>query len=239
MNTISRAIKKILHKLQGIGSHQSKSRQNDIHHPRTVYPSFNNTEILRDRSTIAAKITHIFKLLKVFLLTLLIAFCSISIFDYYGPNLYKLLSTSRFLAKMSKYLEEKEDTTQPRSESSGDQTIPQPADDGPNIKEYEFSSQSIENAKERVLRERNRQYWTQEEIDRIVKPRTNTGNDAGPEPGSESSYFYEIELVSGGRIITDDILMKDGVIEYSNSSGLVVTVGKNEVKTIKRLKTTR
>lgn len=236
MNTISRVIRNILSNLQGIGSQQSKIRQHEIHNPRALYPGFDNTEILRDRPTITAKIINILTWLKVFLLTLIIAFCSITVFDYYGPNLYDLLSNSRFLSKMSKYLEEKEETTQTRGESSRNQAIQQPTSNGRNIKEYEFSSQAIENAKERVLREKNRQYWTQEEIDRIVKPKATS--DAGPEPGDEGSYYYEIELVSGGRITTDDILMKDGVVEYSTGAGLVVTVKKNEVKTITRFKAT-
>ncbi|EKD39011.1 MAG: hypothetical protein ACD_75C00533G0004 [uncultured bacterium] len=183
-----------------------------------------------------SRVINILTWLKVFLLTLIIAFCSITVFDYYGPNLYELLSNSRFLAKMGKFLEEKEKTTHTTSESSQNQAIQQPTSDGRNKKEYEFSSQAIDNAKERVLRERNRQYWTQEEIDRIVKSKADS--DAGLEAGGEGSYYYEIELVSGGRITTDDIVMKDGVVEYSNSAGLVVTVKKNEIKTIKRLKAT-
>ena len=234
MNTISRIIRNLLSKLPGIGGQQAKVRQHEIHNPRTLYPRFDNSDILRDKQPITARIINMLTWLKVFLLTLIIAFCSITVFDYYGPNLYELLSNSRFFAKMSKYLEEK--TTQPTRESPQNQAIQQPTSDGRNIKEYEFSSQAIENAKEKVLREKNRQYWTQEEIDRIVKPKA--AGDTGPEAGGGGSYYYEIELVSGGRITTDDIVMKDGVVEYSNSAGLVVTVKKNEIKTIKRLKAT-
>lgn len=235
MNRISRLGRDILDKLRGIRRPNSKYRQSEIHNPRNNYIGFNNPENLWDRPAITTKINTL-RWLKVFFLALVLAFGAITAFDYYGPNLYELLSTSRYFSKMSSFLEDREETTRSGNSSSQNQAVKQSTSDGRNMKEYEFSPQAVEKAKEKVLREKNRQYWTQEEIDRIVKPRT--GNDTGTEPASENDYFYEIELVSGGRITANDISMQDGVVEYANSKGLVVAIKKNEVKTIKRLKAT-
>lgn len=234
MHKISGLFKKILARLQGTRKYTSKSRQSEIHNPRNEYIGFNNPAFLRDRPTIVTKLLNKLRWLKVFSFALVIAFCSIAAFDYYlSPDLFKLLSTSQFYAKMSRYLDSKEEATQKSSVPSQNRSVEQLPSDGKNIKEYKFSPEAIEKAKQNVSKEKNRQYWTPEEIDRIIKPKTN--ND----PADLSKYFYEIELISGGKITADDISLKDGVVEYSNNNGLVVTVKKNEIRTIKRLKATR
>lgn len=237
MDRISRLARDILDKLRGARRPNAKYRQSGIHNPRNNYIGFNNPENLWDRPTITSKIFNRLRLLKVFFLTLALALGSITAFDYYGPNLYKMLSSSRYFSKISSYLKEREEKTRSESNSSQNPAVKQSPSDGWNTKKNEFSSQDVEKAKEQVLRERNRQYWTQEEIDRMVKP--GTGRDAASNTPGGNNYFYEIELMSGGRITTEDILMEGGVVEYTNSNGLVVTVKKNEVKTIKRLKATR
>lgn len=48
------------------------------------------------------------------------------------------------------------------------------------------------------------------------------------------TYSYEIEFVSGGRVFTDNVIVTDNIISYTTDTGLVVSLSKNEVKTMKK-----
>ena len=50
----------------------------------------------------------------------------------------------------------------------------------------------------------------------------------------EKKYSYEIEFVSGGRVYTDNVIVTDKIISYTTDKGLVVSLSKNEVKTMKK-----
>lgn len=50
----------------------------------------------------------------------------------------------------------------------------------------------------------------------------------------QKKYSYEIEFVSGGRVYTDNVIVTDNIISYTTDTGLVVSLSKNEVKTMKK-----
>jgi hypothetical protein len=50
----------------------------------------------------------------------------------------------------------------------------------------------------------------------------------------EQKYLYEIEFVSGGRVYTDNVKTTDKEIIYQTAQGLVVSLNKHEVKTMKK-----
>ncbi len=54
--------------------------------------------------------------------------------------------------------------------------------------------------------------------------------------GEEQKYLYEIELFSGGRISTDNIIIRNKEITYRSDKGLVVSLNREEVKTMKKIK---
>lgn len=51
----------------------------------------------------------------------------------------------------------------------------------------------------------------------------------------EQKYFYEIELFSGGLISTDNVIITNKEITYNNK-GLVVSLNREEVKSMKKIK---
>lgn len=50
------------------------------------------------------------------------------------------------------------------------------------------------------------------------------------------NYLYEIELVTGGWVYTDNAEVTDEKITYTSANGIVVSVNRDEVKTMKRVK---
>jgi len=47
--------------------------------------------------------------------------------------------------------------------------------------------------------------------------------------------LYEIEFVSGGRVYSENVVATDDIVSFENDKGLVVSVSRGEVKTLKRL----
>ena len=54
--------------------------------------------------------------------------------------------------------------------------------------------------------------------------------------GEEQKYLYEIELFSGGRISTDNVTITNKEITYKSDKGLIVSLNRDEVKTMKKIK---
>jgi restriction system protein len=54
--------------------------------------------------------------------------------------------------------------------------------------------------------------------------------------GEEQKYFYEIDLFSGGRIFTDNITITNKEVTYISDKGVVVSLNREEVKTMKKIK---
>jgi restriction system protein len=91
-------------------------------------------------------------------------------------------------------------------------------------KDLRFTDDQVKKAKEEMLREK-----TSEQFKKIE-----TGKE-----GEEQKYYYEIELLAGGRVHADNAEITDKEITFKNNKGLVVTLNKDEVKTIKKIKVDR
>ena len=83
-----------------------------------------------------------------------------------------------------------------------------------------FTDEQIKNATEKVLHKRE-----QEQFKKIE-----TGKNA-----EKTQYNYELELVNGGRIFTDNIEEKDDKVSYKNNRGLIVSLNRNEVKSMRKI----
>lgn len=50
------------------------------------------------------------------------------------------------------------------------------------------------------------------------------------------SYLYEIELLSGGWVYSDNVLVEGQTVTYTGSNGVIVSLLKDEIKTVKRVR---
>jgi hypothetical protein len=84
-------------------------------------------------------------------------------------------------------------------------------------RELEFSQAKINKAMEEV----------QEERERKSAHLVTSSNQ------SNSAYQYKIELFSGGTIYTDNADIKEDVITYKSNRGLVISIDRDEIKSMK------
>ena len=84
-----------------------------------------------------------------------------------------------------------------------------------------FTDDQVRRAMEDVLNEKKN-----EQLQKI---------NAG-QKGKEQNYLYEIELFSGGRFSTTNVIITDKEITYKSDRGLIVSLKKAEVKTLKKIK---
>jgi len=61
-------------------------------------------------------------------------------------------------------------------------------------------------------------------------------NITAGQQGEEQKYFYEIEFFSGGRISTNNVTITNKEVTYISDKGLVISLNREEVKTMKKIK---
>ncbi len=77
----------------------------------------------------------------------------------------------------------------------------------------------------------------QRALDDILRRQGKDG--AADESRQQPSYRYEIELHSGSWIYTDDIIVEDERITYTSKGGLEVSINRDEIRTLKRVRRDR
>ncbi len=87
---------------------------------------------------------------------------------------------------------------------------------GENQKEYSFSEAQINSAMKEVEKARSHK-------------------SPVSRPSGDKKHLYEIEFVSGGRIYTKNVSISDHLVSFENERGLLVSVGKGDIKKMKRL----
>ena len=225
MKIISNLIKQVLGNRQSKHTQDSTWRQDEVHNRRNDHLSFHNPDFLANDSTSGSKSRFV----KVFIITFIVTLCSLTALDFYGSNVVRQLNSYEFFRKITHYFDRKETTVRNSNKSVPEHTVEKPTSNRKSTNEYEFSPKDIAKAKQELLKINSQQYWTQEEIN-LVFP---------PDAYGDNKYLYEIELISGGHLTADNLVMKEDFVEYSDNKGLILTIEKKEVKTIKRLKVNR
>lgn len=57
-----------------------------------------------------------------------------------------------------------------------------------------------------------------------------------PEVNQAPMYLYQIDLFSGGSIFTDNAIIEGDTITYTGDNGLVVSLKRDQVKTMKKIR---
>ena len=61
-------------------------------------------------------------------------------------------------------------------------------------------------------------------------------NKQTEQKGENQKFLYEIELFSGGRISTDNVIITQKEITFKSDKGLIVSLNREEVKSMKKIK---
>ncbi len=86
--------------------------------------------------------------------------------------------------------------------------------------EQRFTDEQIRRAGQSLLHEKEEKQYQDIEMGKTEKGK---------------KYYYEIELVSGGHIFSNKVNISGDKITYRNNRGLVTSLSKNEVKSMKKI----
>lgn len=151
---------------------------------------------------------------------------------YFWPYTYPYFTVPVIQAALQKYLPTRDSGARKKRQSEvksavveNEKIITQPA-------HREYGKAEIERAKREVLLKR-RVEWNKQQV--VEKAGREEPTVAVQEEGvAPPSYRYEIELFSGGRISTDNAVMKEDTVSFEDSGGLWISIDKNEVKKMTR-----
>ena len=163
------------------------------------------------------------KILKVisFLVMIgLLVVCMLVALIYFRPNVFPSLTHSTIYQTLSRYLPES-DAIVPLNKPMAPEQVG--GSDG-KVKEYTFSQEQIDKAKYEVNK-------SKKEMGLSNNPPAQIKFNTSDEP---IRYRYEIEFVSGGRVYSENVRMSGDTLTFENNKGLVVSVNKNDIKTMKR-----
>jgi restriction system protein len=94
-----------------------------------------------------------------------------------------------------------------------------------------------------IQRENNDGNFSEDRIARAIKEvlsakknEQSTNIEGDGQKAEEQKYYYDIELFSGGFITTDNLTLTNNEVTFKNSKGLVVTLNREDVKSMKKIK---
>lgn len=181
---------------------------------------FDNKEMQKEESVGGSIFSKILKIVMLLFVTGLLVVSLLVAFVYFRPNVFPSLTHSKIYQTLSRYLPES-DIIAPLNRP-GDAEQPDESDS--RNREFKFSQEQINRAKKEVIESKN-------EIDLStidsLKKKFNKLND-------QITYQYEIEFVSGGRVYSENVRMSGDVVTFENDRGLVVSIHKDDIKTMKR-----
>lgn len=135
------------------------------------------------------------------------------VFAIIQPGMVKEIP-DRFITILEKY-----SSGSRNQQNDGEVSPSKPGKNNSISQDYSFSEDQVKKAMEEVLREKAEPPLTVE--------------DAEIDP-AESAYQFEIELHSGVKIYTDNAEFSEDAVRYSSKSGLLITLDRDEIKTMKK-----
>jgi restriction system protein len=91
--------------------------------------------------------------------------------------------------------------------------------------------------------EKNDGIFTEDQIAKAIKEvlsakknEQSINTEGGGQKVQEEKYYYDIELYSGGLITTDNLTVTNNELTFESSKGLVVTLNREDVKSMKKIK---
>lgn len=125
----------------------------------------------------------------------------------------------------------------------GDSQNGQIADEAPSLKpkggvtgkkngaNYTFSENDIEKAK-RILLDKG----AQQNVENIKLANLKNHYSPQQDESDNFTYVYEVELLSGSRVIADRVSKKGSTLTYANNKGLQVSIDEKQVKSVRKFK---
>lgn len=202
--------------------------------PRDNFATFDNRDIQDGNPDDSKGILRLFAIRKRFILLFFALIGCTFLLGYLWPEKYPYFTLPAAQSVIEKYLP-------PRAGGFGDdkyarQKTPVVEEDK-GVQEpvhREYSKADVEQAKREVLLKRRVEWNKQQVIEKVEREAPAVAIEE--EEAVPPRYEYQIELVSGGRIFTDNAVMTDESVSFEDSGGLWVSIDRNEVKKITRIR---
>ena len=222
---VSPVIEGIVDKIHDGRKQDKKFWEREVENPRNDFVGYSNGEIPVDPSGEGAAATSKRNKAKRIAFTVgIVITCFLFSLVYLRPDLFPFLPYSKIYQTISDFLPPKEKdkhsvTSDPIEKSKDLSTEP---------REHSFSEDQILRAKKNVLKARkNKSNLTGTEISKENPPSHSF---------KDSENRYEIQLLSGRYVYADSVIVTKDMITFENKKGLVVSVSRDEIKSLKRLK---
>lgn len=214
-NQVSPVTKVIVEKIHAGRKQDSKFWQSEFDIEEVSKP-----ESSRERSEF-----NIFRFVVLFLLFSFVIQLFLIGFVYYKPDAFPALTNFRPYKIVSDYLDELTNgigmkEAAPAKEAGWAEGKKE------ELKEYSFSQDQITKAKKQVL--------DQKKVDSRATGVVKLVNEPTSKVSENVDYRYEIEFISGGRVQTNNAIIADNIVTFENNKGLVVSVSKDEILSMKR-----
>ncbi|MFT5700264.1 MAG: hypothetical protein ACI8ZB_003136 [Desulforhopalus sp.] len=207
--------KVIVDKIHAGREHDSKFGQSEFDNEEVSKPN-----LVRGRSEF-----NILRFVLFFLLFSFVIQLFLIGFVYYKPGVFPTLTNFRPYKIACEYLNE-------LTSGIGVKIVVPAKDSGEiegkkeKLKEYSFSQNQITKAKRQVL--------DQKKVDSSANGVVKRTNESKSKVNENVEYRYEIEFISGGRLQTNNAIIADNIVTFENKKGLVVSVSKDEILSMKR-----
>lgn len=97
------------------------------------------------------------------------------------------------------------------------------------------NSTSENSTRSKSSRSNDKQWLSQEELNQIVTPEVSQ-QEPIVKVSEPTRTVYEIELYTGATIYTDNAMVSSDKVTYTSSNGLITSINKYEVKSMRRMK---
>jgi len=152
---------------------------------------------------------------------------------YFRPDLFPFLSYSKIYSTISEYFPDKKKVNNNARPITKSQPVVRSNGESSSNQDYTFSKDQVEKAKRELidlskskqLRQKNNYRGTY----------VNSKNKPTNEHIKAVNSLYEIELLTGGRFTTKNVKITGDEVTFVSDRGLVVTIKKQDVKTLTRL----
>lgn len=163
------------------------------------------------------------------------------------PDLFPFLTYSGIYKTISKAFPEKEKAEYQRIPQSADydrdekqaeqrSIVPATYSEPRRPPENRYDNSQSGKVKSFIRPQKNEKQWlSQKELDSFVTPEA-PKKQPEIKVSEPTRTLYEIELYSGATIYTNNAMVSSDKVTYTSSKGLIVSINKYEVKSMKRMK---
>ncbi|MCP3888289.1 MAG: hypothetical protein GY702_05375 [Desulfobulbaceae bacterium] len=213
----------VIDKIHGGRKQDRKFWQRGSANSRNEYTGFSNKEIPNEQPEGFSENLKITKVRRSIYAIGIVTMGCVFALVYIRPDLFSFLSYSKIYQTNNDHFPDKNENQY----QIGPNSTSRPSDSSTEPRDYKFSPEQVSRARRTVLQtEKNKSNFV---------GKKNLKENFPIKSFKDNKHRYEIELSSGRFVYADSVIVTDDKITFENIKGLVVSVDRSDVKTLKKL----